>query len=178
MAVDLATKDGFLAFLAEDLVKIREMFLEDGLWRPMAIVVATVDPVLFAACAPHIVPMMVAGEFPDEAKEHFAEVIKEMIARLKGIGVCFSAEAWAATSPSLRPQVRPVDNPNRVEVILYTAEHIRLTERFIRYGCIERDKAGRATDVQWKTMAEMYPGVNVTQDGGRFLGLFDRTRFQ
>lgn len=116
----------------------------------------------------------------DEGKEQAAQIIKETATTIKPLAVCFVSEGWAAEKPLSEYDsvidkdgnyregvVRPIDDPNRKEVLLLMFE-THNKESFVQLNIIrdgENVSLQEDTDVDWVLKKE--------KRKGRFANLLD-----
>lgn len=173
--MDLATREGVEAFIANDLVYIRERFDEVKGWMAMAVVLASTHPETGEAF-PAVTPMPVLiPALPPGEKDGIVAAVSGLARAGHAIGISFAAESWMLLGydPANKPKGSFEHVPGRKEILCYSMEHLRLPSPRLYWAEIHRHALG-VTLGPWTNPAE---GRTDAVHKGRFTDLLDRTRF-
>ena len=181
--MDLATREGILAFLELQKKAVIGLFDRVGEVRPHAIVFSDRDldgkPVRDAHGTPVTEACFV---FPDDfgdplAKDLFTAGLERMLKDTNAFGVMMISEVWhAAPPPGAGRSALPrnfSDKPfaERREAIMVILEHVALEKPVMIYAEIERSNSGKGYT---KPFADMNDGARHAIVAGRFGHLLRR----
>jgi hypothetical protein len=174
---DLATADGMMAFTGHYGDRVRRFFNERDRVIPLVGIVATWNaPARRSFAEPTgieiLMPDMDAGPTFDQVERQktlASRFIRRLAIESKAIGVVTAMECWLTTNMSFRGKDFAKD-PERQEVIVLLAEHIRFPAARLLTAKISRDAAGKGT-------AAPYVENEGVRMSGRFTDLLDRERY-